>query len=61
MSLQCINTTLSGCSNLLSYCNKICANNECYCGCIGNSINDRKQGNYLVFALIPVYIGHIRK
>ena len=56
MSLQCINTTLSVCSDLLSYCNKICANNECYCGCIGNSINNRKKCFDLAIALIPVYI-----
>ena len=58
MSVHCINSTLSVCSEFIKYCNIKCNTNECYCSCIGDDVNRRlKCYNYnLAIELIPLYI-----
>lgn len=34
MALQCVNTTLTICDSLASYCNSICSSDICYCACV---------------------------
>lgn len=58
MSLLCINTTLSVCSNLIKYCNNECFineyyNNECYCKCI---TTDNEQCPTFMFRVILISI-----
>jgi len=42
MAFQCINNTISVCSELASYCKDLCRTDQCYCQCYCGCIGDSK-------------------